>query len=337
MVCLSILYYMGPMFRAERPQAGRKRQFHQIGAEIVNVGGFEADLEIISDVYYFLKSLKLQDVKIKLNDLSIISSSEGAQVREKLKSYFESHKDKLDKDSLFRLDKNVLLIFDSKAPEMQAVIDEAPWEEFAPLSDDFQKLLKALQDKGIPCEVNRRLVRGLDYYTGCVFEVTSSGLGAQDALAGGGRYDNLYGELAGPKAPCTGFSIGMERLMLALQNNEPSLDAQVNEKRVYFVPCCDVKDSNAQQITEEVNNAVVGLRTFGFQALRGTPSLKMGEHLKKANKVSARFVVIKGAEELNNREKNWQLKDMNDKTQVSVKEGDLLVTLQRKIQGSARL
>lgn len=328
------LYYIGPMFRAERPQAGRKRQFHQIGAEIVNEGGVDADLHIIRSAYYFLKSLNLQDVKIKLNDLTIISSSAGSTIREKLRSYFESHKDKLDKDSLYRLDKNVLRIFDSKAPEMQAVIDEAPWEDIAPLSDDFKMLMTRLEADGIPCELNRRLVRGLDYYTGCVFEITSSGLGAQDALAGGGRYDGLYEELGGPKSPCTGFSIGMERLMLALTNNEPSLEQQVSCGLVYLAPFSDDLEvaSQAESLARE---AARKLKSIGLDAVNGGLQKSLSNHLKRAGKRNARCVLMIGADEVASGQ--WQLRWMEEQTQETVKAGDLLITLLRKIRGTELL
>ncbi|MDD5226821.1 MAG: histidine--tRNA ligase, partial [Candidatus Omnitrophica bacterium] len=197
------LYYTGPMFRAERPQAGRKRQFHQIGAEIINEDAI-SDFEIITLLYSFLQYAGLKNIQLNLNDLG--EEEDRAKVRKSLAEYFSKEKTRLCKDCQWRLEKNVLRVFDCKVHDCQPVINKAPWEDFFPLSDGFKTIGAKLEANGIPYHVNRRLVRGLDYYNGVVFEITAEGLGAQNAVAGGGRYNNLYQELGGSATPCTGFS-----------------------------------------------------------------------------------------------------------------------------------
>ena len=321
------LFYMGPMFRAERPQAGRKRQFHQIGAEIVNLNGVEADFAIIKELYDFLESLKIQNIRLKINDLSLINGKKAQDVRGKLKTYFEGHKDKLDKDSLYRLDKNVLRIFDSKVPATQAIAENAPWDEIAPFGNDFKTLQQNLKDRGIPFVVERKLVRGLDYYTGIVFEISLDGLGAQDAVAGGGRYNNLYAELGGGDVPCTGFSIGMERLLMALEKSEQTAEKQSCHNFVCFVPVAKTDGSEAWAKCREASRS---LSESGFRVLLNSASIKVGDQLKKANKLRARFVVIKGEDEI--KSKVWTVKYMDKNKEEKVAEGELLQTLMKAVK-----
>ncbi len=322
------LFYTGPMFRAERPQAGRKRQFHQIGAELVNEQGMAADCRLIATLIDFLQYLKIKNIRLKMNDLTLINGPEAASIREKLKSYFEAHKAKLDPDSLYRLENNVLRIFDSKAEEMQAIIQNAPWQEIAPLSPEFLALAESFKKEGVSVEVNRRLVRGLDYYTGIVFEISLDGLGAQDAVAGGGRYDNLYSELGGSGTPCTGFSIGVERLLMALSQNTPSLNEQLAQETVYLVPLCAGKE-NAEY--KAVTTAAIFLRENGIRVEVGEPGVGFGDHLRKANKVGAGYVLVKGEEEI--KKKVWTLKQMARKEQSVVEEGKLFETLLSEMRG----
>jgi histidyl-tRNA synthetase len=322
-------YYMGTMFRAERPQAGRKRQFHQIGAEIINEAGAEADLKIILALYSFLQSLQIKNFKLRLNDLTTLSGSQGESVRAQLRSFFEKHRQQLDKDSVYRLDKNVLRIFDSKIPETQAIVADVPWDKMAPLSDSFRQLTVLLKQHGIAYEIDRKLVRGLDYYTGIVFEVALPTLGAQDAVAGGGRYDELYAELGGGNVPCTGFSLGMERLLMALKKNEPSLEEQRRRHLIYFAPL-SADGEASRQIQDHVVSAAAKLRYFGFQVRVGSLSAKITDHLSKANKIGAGYVIIKGSDELKNGE--WTYKDMERREQKKIKEGELINYLMKTIR-----
>lgn len=284
------LYYMGPMFRAERPQAGRKRQFHQIGAEIVNEGE-AADLEILTLAHGFLQYAGLRGFTLHLNDLG--DEDTRANVKKSLTEYFEKEKRKLCKDCQWRLEKNVLRIFDCKVAGCQPVIEDAPWEKFAPLSESFQKLTKKLDQHGIAYKINRRLVRGLDYYNGIVFEITAGGLGAQDAVAGGGRYDHLYEELGGNAAPCTGFSLGVERLLAAIEAQKSGAFEGLNKKRIYLAPLED-----SQEILRVIREQAIKLCEKGFRIESSAGIFSLSQHLKKANQLEIRFMLILGPDEV---------------------------------------
>ncbi len=302
-------YYMGPMFRAERPQAGRKRQFHQIGIEMVNEAGWPADLECVELLAGFLSYVGLSGAKIRMNDLGSIE--EQKQTAEKLRQYFEGVKDKLCKDCQWRLEKNVLRIFDCKTESCQSVIDQAPWEKIAPIGENFNQVTNALTARSITFEVRRRLVRGLDYYNGLVFEATASGLGAQDALAGGGRYDRLYPDLGGPAACCTGFSIGMERLLAALTHQDEKALEAVSNRRVYLAPL-----DAAREAQDVIRLVALRLRERGIRIETLPGEISLSKHLKRANQNNIRFVLILGSEEF--AKKIWIVKDMEQKTQHSV-------------------
>lgn len=319
------LYYIGPMFRAERPQAGRKRQFHQIGVELINLSGQQADVLGVMALDGFLKYLKIAKPTIRINDLSVINGERSEQIKKTLRDYFESHKARLDKDSLYRLDRNVLRIFDSKDPGTQEVVGKTPWNEIAPFSESFIQLQNQLNEKGVSFEVNRRLVRGLDYYTGVVFEATLPGLGSQDAVAGGGRYDRLYHELGGPEAPCTGFSIGFERLLMALSVNDTPLDQQVRAGALYFAVLENALPDFGKNSSTEWR---LKLREAGFR-VEANPALQsLGDHLKRANKLNVPFVIIIGPQEAQKDE--CLLKWMDTKEQKQIPMNQLISTLREE-------
>ncbi len=211
------LYYLGPMFRYERPQAGRYRQFWQIGAELLGSAKPEADAEMIDLFRSILWDMGLKDVTVLLNSLG--DSVCRPRYREAIREYFKKHIDQLCGDCRERLDTNPLRILDCKVPSCGPVIALAPsvldslCEECA---RHFEAVREALSRLGIRFEVSPRLVRGLDYYTRTVFEIQVGGLGAQNAVGGGGRYDQLVKDFGGPDTPAIGFSIGMERLLLAV-------------------------------------------------------------------------------------------------------------------------
>lgn len=315
------LYYIGAMFRAERPQAGRKRQFHQLGVEMVNQSGAEADFKIISTLYDFLLYLGIKNPKLRLNDLTMINGPQSEQVKQKLKDYLTAHKDQLDEDSLFRLDKNVLRIFDSKNPDMQSFLNAMPWEEAAPLSDSFKELLGLLEKRQIPYELNRRLVRGLDYYTGAVFEVALEGLGAQDAVAGGGRYDNLYSELGcAAQVPCTGFSIGIERLLMVLEKEE-GFSGRLNARKIYIA----LMDETLEALDmAQAKGLEIG--SHGFKVEFSAQALSFKNHLKKANQAEVRWMMIVGGEELSRG--NILVKDLSQRQQQEIKADELITYLE---------
>ena len=314
-------YYIGPMFRAERPQAGRKRQFHQIGIEMINEPGIHADFEALSLLYRFLIYTGVSKPQLRINDLG--DAEQQKKTAEALRRYFEEQKSSLCQDSHWRLEKNVLLIFDCKNESCQPVIQKAPWEKIAPLSTDFEKLTKDLETHHIPYEIKRRLVRGLDYYNGTVFEMTAEGLGSQDALAGGGRYDRLYADLGGQPAPCTGFSIGFERLLAVLEKNGRKIESQ----KIYVAPLdshCEVL-SLCQKTSLELRE-----RGIRVETLKGETSLS--KHLKKANQLGLRYVLILGSAEFE--KGKWTLKDMEAKTQREIGIEEVVSTLELMVPGT---
>ncbi len=311
--------------RTRSEQAGRKRQFHQIGVELVNHAEKSlADEHAITSLYFFLKSLGVPNLKIKLNDLSMINGEEATVVRGRMREYFSANKASLDEDSVNRLDKNVLRIFDSKNPAMQAVIEAFPWDQAVPLSDEFKKLEEKLTQRGVQVEIHRRLVRGLDYYTGVVFEAASGGLGAQDALAGGGRYDKLYSELGGGNVPCTGWSIGFERLLMALDSVEPKFSDKINAKTFRLI-CLSQQDAAIDYFKAKSRCLAWAGLSVSVEPLFLKKNVKVGKEIERALKAGSRYVVLFGDDEF--QKKVWMVKDLQEKTQIEVTTDNLEATL----------
>ena len=242
---LNKLYYISPMFRQERPQAGRQRQFHQFGGEALGSQSPLLDAELIQIAFDILSSLGLKDISVKINSLGTPTCREI--YKEQLKKFLKDKKNKLSEDSRRRFDTNILRIFDSKIQQDQLIIKDAPLLiDF--LDDeskqDFEVVKKALQLAGIPFEVDSKLVRGLDYYTKTTFEIISGKVGSQSALCGGGRYDLLIEQLGGMPTPGVGFAAGIERILLACANENSfqtpsdSIDllviAKSNERELRF-------------------------------------------------------------------------------------------------------
>ena len=217
------LYYVGPQFRYERPQKGRFRQFHQIGAELLGGKGPEADVEILVLLVHFLRELGFEDLKILLNTVGDAASRRS--YREALTRYLLPMKESLSDDSRRRLETNPLRILDSKSPAEKALLADAPRlrDSLTPASSEhFQRVLSSLKASGLSFDVEPRLVRGLDYYTNTVFEIVSEGLGAQNAICGGGAYEGLVEELGGPPTYAVGFAIGEDRLIEVLPAASPA-------------------------------------------------------------------------------------------------------------------
>ena len=213
------LWYMGPMFRYERPQKGRQRQFHQLGVEAFGVSSPDQDAELIALCRQFWRRLGVDDA-LQLEINTIGSAADRARYRDALVDYLSQHVDQLDEDSQRRLDSNPLRILDSKSPDTQQILDNAPvLQDY--IDDDtraeFEQLLAYLNALGIEYVVNPRLVRGLDYYNKTVFEWTTEHLGAQSTVCGGGRYDTLVETFGGKSTPAAGFAVGLERLTLLMQ------------------------------------------------------------------------------------------------------------------------
>ena len=308
------LYYLGPMFRAERPQAGRKRQFHQIGVEIINEPAEDADFETISLLEGFFQDVGLKNFKIYINDLGDTESQK--KFKKQLYEFFSKQKAKLCSDCQYRLEKNVLRIFDCKNDSCVALQVQSVWDTEDP-SEEFERLRENLQVRGIEVHPKRRLVRGLDYYNGTVFEVTVEGLGAQDAVAAGGRYDNLYSDLGGSPTPCTGFSIGVERSLSALEAGDSPLSKRLKEDFVYFAPLTKKNSSDDNlEINGLIVKAMTELQQLGVRVIAGKHFLSLADHLKTANKLGVKHVVIAGSDELT--VKKWTVKDMFHNAQEKI-------------------
>lgn len=313
---LTKLYYISPMFRQEKPQAGRYRQFHQFGAEAIGSISPFLDAEMIQMSYEILRSLGLKDLLVKINSVGT------PEVREKykffLRNYLEDKKDNLSTESQRRFDTNVLRIFDSKNEVDQQIMNEAP-----PLLDFLgEESLKAfktvkmfLTNVGIPYEVDKSLVRGLDYYTLTTFEIISGSVGSQTALCGGGRYDYLVQELGGKFTPAVGFAAGIERILLACEN-EKSFSLSNETIDVYLIQVA----SNIEPKTKlslpvgmpefdlEVANIATLLRRQNISCDYDYLHRSVKAQMREANKFNARFALFIGGDEYEQGKMN--LKDM---------------------------
>lgn len=303
------LYYAGPMFRYERPQKGRYRQFHQIGVECLGINSPLADVECLALSHDILSALGLSDkVQLELNTLGDPLSRQN--YREQLVNYFEKFKNDLSKDSLERLDKNPLRILDSKDEKDQKLVADAPILSEC-LTDDaknfFERVEAGLSQLGIKYIKNPRLVRGLDYYCHTVFEWTTTFLGAQSAVLAGGRYDGLIQSMGGPSTPGVGWASGMERLGLLL--NEAAIQ-DANNKKIAVIIAEDLAEGKALQISHQ-------LRQKGYQVdmpLSGN----MGKKFKRADKLGCAWALVLGSSEIN--EQKVTLKNLKLGTQETMSE-----------------
>lgn len=284
------LFYRGPMFRYERPQKGRYRQFYQMGVELLGVEKAQADLECLALGYQILQALPFQPglketITLHLNTIGDLESR--AAYREKLVAYLTSRRGELSKDSLDRLERNPLRILDSKDEGDKRVVADAP-ELKDSLNDHsrsfFDSIVAGLDRLKIPYMVDPLLVRGLDYYCHTVFEFTTTALGSQNAILAGGRYDNLISDLGGPKTPGVGWAAGIDRLAMMMTPSE------TKQKVVAIVPLGEDAEREALQITQS-------LRLQGVAADLAY-SGNMGKRMKRADKIGAQFAVIIGSEEL---------------------------------------
>ena len=291
------LWYTGPMFRYERPQGGRQRQFHQLGAEVLGSKDPRADAEVIAIAQDLLKSIGLINLTMDLN--SVGNKRDRAAYREALVSYLTPYKDELDADSQDRLTRNPLRILDSKNERTQEIVVDAPnlQDHLSPESKTFfDQVQQALTDLNISYQLNPRLVRGLDYYTHTAFEIQSSDLGAQATVCGGGRYDGLIEQLGGPATPAVGWAMGMERLMILLKELR---DAPCAEMDFYVVSRGDAAQAQALNIAQS-------LRRQGFGAELDLSGSAFGKQFKRADRSGAIACIILGDSEAEN--KSLQLK-----------------------------
>jgi histidyl-tRNA synthetase len=286
------LWYAGPMFRYEKPQKGRYRQFHQIGAEAYGYPGPDVDAEIICVSARIWQQLGLEGLQLELNSLGTPQSREA--YRALLVSYFEDHRTALDEDSLRRLDKNPLRILDSKNPAMQALIADAPLitdHLDAESAEHFAGLQSMLDEAGVSFVLKPRLVRGLDYYTRTVFEWTTDRLGAQSAVCSGGRYDELVAQLGGQPTPAVGWAMGLERLVLLLQAAEATPPAPA--PHAYFVPLGEAAEARSLALAESLRDALPALRLSVHCGGGG-----MKARMRKADRSGAGYALIVGDDEL---------------------------------------
>ncbi len=290
------LWYMGPMFRHERPQKGRYRQFHQFGVENFGDSHPSALVELILLVERFWKALQFNDIELQINSLG--STECRAQYRELLVEFFNQHRARLDEDSLRRLETNPLRILDSKNPEIHALVQEAP-KLLEHLDEQSSNELNYVRDcldmNGVRYRLNPHLVRGLDYYNGVVMEWVTDKLGAQGTLCAGGRYDGLIKQLGGRTTPAAGFAIGLERLLCLMEETQMLSDSQNPE--VYFVTMGEHTTKQALVLKEQLHNDIPRC-TMRMNTAVGSFKSQM----KRADKSGARIAVILGEDEVTRKE-----------------------------------
>ncbi|SET91017.1 histidyl-tRNA synthetase [Enterococcus malodoratus] len=286
-------YYTGPMFRYERPQKGRLRQFHQIGVEAFGSENPSLDVEVMAMAMDFFKQLGISQLRLVINTLG--DKETRANYRQALITYLEAHEEELSEDSRRRLHENPLRVLDSKDRKDQPIVADAPsildyLSDYA--KEYFEGVTKTLEYLDISYEIDHRMVRGLDYYNHTIFEIMSDapGMGAQTTICGGGRYDGLVEELGGPETPGIGFAMGIERILLTLEQedvmipNAASLDA-------YVVGLGDATNLEALKVVQAI-------RGFGFSADRDFMGRKAKAQFKTADKEGAKLVLTLGEDEL---------------------------------------
>jgi len=306
---LNKLYYISPMFSQERPQAGRLRQFHQFGAEVIGSNSPLLDAEIIIIAYRILSSLGLKAILLKINTLG--KPLEREKFKNALKEYLYPHFEKLSDDSKKRFSGNILRIFDSKDASDVKIMSSAPnIQDYLSESGiaHFEKVRSVLDKASVPFEVEPKLVRGLDYYTDTTFEILSGKVGSQNALCGGGRYDNLIETLGGKNTPGVGFAAGIERIILAL-DNENALKL-TPEPLDYFIIRLNDDSANAFSVAQH-------LRDRGFSVELDYLDRSVKAQMREANKLNAEKVVFIGGEE--EKDGLLTLKFMKTGEQVSIK------------------
>jgi len=286
------LWYQGPMFRHERPQKGRYRQFHQIGVEAFGMPGPDIDLELILITRRIWRDLGLEGFELQINTLG--TPAERAAYRNRLVAYLRQRQERLDEDSRRRLETNPLRILDTKSPEMQEVVAEAPVLADYLAEDSrrhFDRLREGLERNGVPYSVNPRLVRGLDYYSLTVFEWVTDRLGAQGTVCAGGRYDGLVEQLGGRPTPAVGFAMGIERVIAVLE--DAGLGERLPGLHAYLVLVGEEAQGQGSTLAEWLHDRVPGLRLVTHC---GAGSFK--SQFKKADRSGARYALVIGKDEL---------------------------------------
>ena len=315
------LWYIGPMFRYERPQKGRYRQFHQIGAEVFGLQGPDIDAELIMMTARWWKALGIAEhVHLELN--SIGSLEARANYRNALVAFLEQHVDALDEDCKRRMHTNPLRVLDSKNPDVQALLNDAP--TLGDYLDDesrehFNGLCSLLDDAGIAYTVNQRLVRGLDYYNRTVFEWVTTSLGAQGTVCAGGRYDGLVAQLGGRATPAVGFAMGLERLVLLVQAVNPEFEP-TRTVDVYVIASGQGVQSAAMLLAEQLRDALPDLK---LMTNFGGGNFK--KQFARADKWGARIALVLGESEVENQQ--VVIKDLRNGEQQTLAQSEAAVAL----------
>ncbi len=310
------LWYMGPMFRHERPQKGRYRQFHQCGVEVFGLDGPDVDAELIMMTARLWRELGIdKHVRLELN--SIGSLEARANYRTALIDYLEQHQEVLDEDAKRRMYTNPLRVLDTKNPDIQAILGDAP--KLSEYLDEeskqhFAGLCELLTAAGIEYQVNERLVRGLDYYNRTVFEWITESLGAQGTVCGGGRYDGLVEQLGGKATPAVGFAMGLERLVLMMETLE--LTDVRRSVDVYMVSAGEGTMMAAMKLAEQLRERVPGLRVMNHF---GGGNFK--KQFKRADKVGAAVALVLGEDEV--AESTVVLKDLIGGEQITISQTEV--------------
>ena len=315
------LWYLGPAFRYEKPQKGRYRQFHQFGVEVFGLEGPNIDAELILLTARFWKALGIEKhTTLELNSIGSVEAR--GNYRNALVSFLEQHKDKLDEDCLRRMYTNPLRVLDSKNPDVQELLNQAP-KLFDYLDEEsknhFDGLCHLLDKAGIKYNINQRLVRGLDYYNRTVFEWVTTSLGAQGTVCGGGRYDGLVSQLGGQPTPAVGFAMGVERLVLLVQAVNPSLnrDSSID---IYMISSGNEQTISAAQIMAETLRD--GLPDRRIVTNYGSSNFK--KQFAKADKLGAKIAVIIGENEIANQ--SVTIKNLQTGEQVEVAQKEIVQT-----------
>ncbi len=320
---LEKLFYIGSMFRYDRPQAGRMREFHQFGVEALGESNPSVDAEIILLAIDFLQSLGLKDLVLSLNSVGCPKCR--PVYRQKLQDFFKDKLDDLCDDCRDRFDRNPLRILDCKADSDKPYMQDAPkitdclCEE---CNEHFHKVQELLTAAGVEYELDSRLVRGLDYYTKTAFEIKYSPLGAQSAVAGGGRYDGLIEEIGGNPTPAVGFATGLERVLLALEK-QGLLPEKENSVDAFVVALGEAAQLEGFKLLNKLRNA-------GISALMDFAGRSMKAQMKQANKKNARFVLILGDDEV--RDSVVTLKDMSNSEQRKIAIDEVINTISAEVK-----
>ncbi len=315
---LNKFFYISPMFRQERPQAGRQRQFHQFGGEAIGSPSPLLDAELIIIAYNILVLLGLKDLTVKINSLGVPASREN--YKKLLRDYLKDSKNLLSEDSMKRFDQNILRIFDSKVESDQEILKNAPLmidyiDDESKI--DFEVVKNILTNSKVPFEIDPKLVRGLDYYTKTTFEIVSGKVGSQSALCGGGRYDLLVEQLGGASTPGVGFAAGMERILLACEN-ENSLNIPKEDIDLYII-------NLDKDLSVKVFELALSFRENNLMVDFDYLDRSVKAQMREANKLNARFVLFIGGEEYKSGKLN--LKNMSTGEQQLIKLNDYHKTI----------